>query len=190
VKLIIGASPKFHIPQRGWLSLKQSELDVTDARAWARLFAPNSLDAILAEHVWEHLRPELVETATRNCYAYLKRGGYMRCAVPDGFNPHTNYIEWVRPGGRGERFLQGVRTQAELDHQSLFNYRTLSKIFQGVGFKVRLLEWYDERRQFHKLPRSDVHGRVSLGHGYLWSGVLSLVVGAPYTSLIIDAVKP
>jgi predicted SAM-dependent methyltransferase len=189
MKIIVGKSPTFHLYQTGWFSLPQSELDVTDARQWARLFAPASLDAILAEHVWEHLKPELAATATRNCYNYLKRGGYMRIAVPDGFHPNPAYIEWVRPGGSGESFLKGVRTSAELDHQILFNYRTLTKLLQDAGFTVRLLEWFDEHGRFHQLPRDDAHGKVRLGRGYFYSDILSLIVGAPYTSLIADAIK-
>jgi predicted SAM-dependent methyltransferase len=190
MRIVVGASPSFHILQSGWLSLQENQLDVTDARQWARLFRPESLDAVLAEHVWEHLKPELLQQATQNVFDYLKRGGYARIAVPDGFHPNARYIEWVRPGGSGERFLKGVRTQAELDHQSLFNYRSLANLFRSVGFKVRLLEWFDEYGNFYQLPRNDAFGKVRLGHNYLWSNLLSVIVGAPYTSLVIDAVKP
>lgn len=52
MKLIIGAGG---ITQPGWLSLEETDLDITQADQWAAHFAPNSLDAIFAEHVWEHL---------------------------------------------------------------------------------------------------------------------------------------
>lgn len=189
MKIIVGASPNYHIPQEGWLSLKQSDLDITDAQNWRRLFAPASLDAILAEHVFEHLEPCGAVKAAGLCYQYLKRGGYLRIAVPDGLHTQAPYIEWVRPQGTGEKFLSYFRTRAEVEHKILFNYQTLARLLRSVGFRVRLLEWFDERGQFHKQAWRSVDGDIRLAHGRFWSETISMFVGAQYTSLIVDAVK-
>ena len=95
-KLIIGAGG---IVEPGFESFEQGDLDVTNAAHWARLFAPSSLAMGFAEHVWEHLEPREAATATALFFAYLKPGGLLRLAVPDGFHPSPDYIQWVRPGG-------------------------------------------------------------------------------------------
>lgn len=188
-RIIVGASPTYHVGQAGWLSLAQSDLDITDLSNWRRLFRPSSLDAILAEHVFEHLTPEGARKAASLCYHFLARGGYLRVAVPDGFHFDLRYVEWVRPGGSGESFLSAFRTRAEREHQILFNYRTITRLFENAGFDVTLLEWFDEFGRLHKRPWNPEQGDIRLAHNRFWSGVLSIACGAPYTSLILDAVK-
>jgi predicted SAM-dependent methyltransferase len=177
LKIIVGAGRTF---QADWHALKQSDLDLLDSARWSRMFRPSSIDAILAEHVWEHLKPHEAVIATQNCYRYLKPGGYMRVAVPDGFHPNAKYIEWVRPGG----------TWNPHDHHVLYNYKLLTRLFESVGFKVRLLEWFDERGKHHRSDWSFQHGNIlrCAKHWYA-TAFLSVVVGAPYTSLVIDAFK-
>lgn len=177
MKIVVGAQfTKYH----GWISLQKSELDIRDERSWARMFQPNSLEAVLAEHVLEHLTfPEAV-AAVRNCFKYLKPNGYFRIAVPDGFHPEPNYIVWVRP----------VTGWNGLDHKFLFNYENLSNLLFDTGFVVRLLEWYDEQGTFHKQQWSNDDGVISRSANTLWSKFLGIVVNAEYTSLIVDAVKP
>src|SRR4028119_1257555 len=94
--LIIGAG---YTSQPGWHSLKQEDLDIRYSNQWARVVAPNSVDNILAEHVWEHMTFEDGLKAALNCYRALKMHGRLRIAVPDGFHPDKNYIDWVKPGG-------------------------------------------------------------------------------------------
>jgi predicted SAM-dependent methyltransferase len=186
MRVIVGAG---NTQQPGWLPLQQSELDITDAAQWQRSFAPNSLDAILIEHVLEHLTPEGARRAARNSYRYLKRGGYLRVAVPDGFHPSPNYIAWTAPNSPGERFLQNFRAPQDLGHQVLWNYQTLSSLLHGAGFNVCLHEWFDERGQFYKSEWSAAHGAITRCANSSQSTFLSAVVNAPYTSLIVDAVK-
>jgi len=58
-------------------------------------------DAMLAEHVWEHLTVEEGVVAARNCYTFLQPGGYVRCAVPDAFFRNDWYQNMVQIGGPG-----------------------------------------------------------------------------------------
>jgi predicted SAM-dependent methyltransferase len=52
MKVITGARGT---AQPGWQSFERSQLDIRDRAQWARLFPPNSIDAVLSEHVLEHL---------------------------------------------------------------------------------------------------------------------------------------
>jgi predicted SAM-dependent methyltransferase len=52
---------------------------------WVESFGERRIDIILSEHVWEHLTYEEGVEAAEICYDFLKPGGYIRCAVPDGF---------------------------------------------------------------------------------------------------------
>ena len=54
-------------------------------------FPINSLEAILAEHVWEHLTNKEGVEAARICFEFLKPRGYICCPVLDGFFPDENY---------------------------------------------------------------------------------------------------
>jgi predicted SAM-dependent methyltransferase len=177
MKIIVGAQSTRQV---GWNALQKYELDIRDERSWARMFSPNSLDAVLAEHVLEHLTFAEAAEAVRNCFEYLKPDGYFRIAVPDGFHPEPNYIAWVRPetGWNGD------------DHKLLFNYQNLTGLLSNTGFFVRLLEWYDENGIFHKQRWSNSDGAVSRSANTLWSKFLGIVVNAEYTSLIVDAFKP
>ena len=83
MKVIVGAGGT---SEPGWLALGESDLDVTDFEQWAQRFAPSSLDAILAEHVWEHLTEIEALAATRNAAYFLRPGGILRIAVPDGLH--------------------------------------------------------------------------------------------------------
>lgn len=190
MKIVVGASPTLHTTQDEWRSLTQSELDITDARSWGRLFRPDSLDAILADHVLEHVTLEQGYVAARLAFRYLKHGGYFRIAVPDGYHPSVAYYEWVRPGGTGEQFLNFMRTPDELIHKVLYDYRRLTALLQTAGFNVRLLEWFDESGVLNYDRWSAAQGRINLAYGRGWSPLLSFFVGASYTSLIVDAIKP
>ena len=174
LKIVIGASG---IYDRGWIPTEESSLNLLKSRDWARQFLPGSIDAMLAEHVWEHLTRVEGGRAAQTCYKYLRPGGYLRVAVPDGLHPSLEYLEWVRPGGSGP----GAR-----EHKTLFTYTELRDLFRDVGFRVTLLEYFDSEGVFHFSPwkckdgtihRSSRYDRRNIG-GHL-----------NFTSLVLDAVK-
>ena len=175
-KLNIG-SGKFEF-ENGWLYTDINSLDITKASEWQKYFRFLKLDNIMSEHVWEHLNEQDTELANKNCYRFLKSKGVLRLAVPDGFHPDKNYIEHVRPGGIGP---------GADDHKILYNYRTLKARLEQSGFQVRLLEYWDEQRQFHSFDWTDDGGRIERSKRYderNKNGELK------YTSLIVDAEKP
>jgi predicted SAM-dependent methyltransferase len=186
LNLIVGAGGTV---QSGWRSLEASQLDIRDFRQWERLFSQESIDSVLCEHVLEHLDWSGLQATVRNFYYFLRRGGYVRVAVPDGFNRSANYLNWVSPGSPGESWLNLFRGPLEPPHKVLFNYQVLSRLFSSVGFVVVLREWHDEHGHFHKGEWSAKHGAIKRCAGSFHSSLLSVIVGAPYTSLILDAVK-
>jgi predicted SAM-dependent methyltransferase len=132
----------------------------------------------LAEHVWEHLGSRQAIIANANCFEFLRPGGRLRIAVPDGFHPDPAYIEYVRPGGTGA---------GADDHKVLYNYKLISEELKNVGFEFRLLEYWDENGQFHFQEWSSEDGHISRSKRYdprNQDGSLT------YTSLIVDAIKP
>jgi predicted SAM-dependent methyltransferase len=176
-RIVIGASSKH---DRGWIPTEMGYLNLLLPDHWERAMAPGSLDAMLAEHVWEHLTLDEASRAVATCYTYLKPGGYIRIAVPDGLHPDPEYIGWVKPGG-------ATPGQLGNGHQVLYTYRTLSKLFESAGFRVRLYEYFDELGKFHceewdpaagTIRRSSKFDRRNAG------GKLA------FTSIIMDAYKP
>jgi predicted SAM-dependent methyltransferase len=177
------------VQRDGWIALQRDELRIDNFGDWARLFRPNSIDAILTEHTLEHLTTEEALSTVQNFHCYLKPNGYVRCAVPDGFHPDPAYLNWVAPGSDGERWLQSFRGDGEPGHKTLWNCFSLADLFQHNGFDVMMREWFDENGNFHKQEWNSSDGYIRRCHGCAWSNVLSVVVGAPYTSLLLDAIK-
>lgn len=147
-RIVIGASGLF---EPGWLPTEITFVNLLKPGDWSRLFVPNSLDAMLAEHVWEHLTQEEGLIAARTCYKYLKNGGYLRVAVPDGFHSDKDYIERVRVGGSGP---------GADDHKVMYTYITFSDLFQKAGFDTELLEYFDEHQNFHYTDWDPAQGKI------------------------------
>ena len=162
----------------GWIGTDIHELNVLNHVDWERYFAKNSIDALLAEHVWEHLTVEQGRAAAALCFQFLQPGGYLRVAVPDGLHPDPYYINWVRPGGSGP----GAK-----DHKVLFTYQTFSDMFVDAGFDVILLEHFDEKGEFHCIDWSADDGMIDRSRRF---DQRNSAKNLKYTSIILDAVKP
>jgi predicted SAM-dependent methyltransferase len=174
-RIVVGASGFF---DHGWIPTDIDVLNLLRPRDWGMCFDKNSLEAILAEHVWEHLTVDEGIVAARHCYQYLKPGGYFRVAVPDGLHPDAAYIEYVRPGGIGS---------GADDHKVLYTYQTLREVLVQAGFdEIELLEYFDESGQFNDTAWRPEDGMIRRSKRFdkrNADGSLS------YTSLIIDAKK-
>jgi predicted SAM-dependent methyltransferase len=174
-KIIIGSAG---ISRPGWLATDKDTLDIVDRKSFLRYWEPGSIDTFMAEHVWEHLTEEEAIHANANCYEFLRPGGRLRIAVPDGFHPNPVYIDYVRPGGTGA---------GADDHKVLYNYQSLNEQLEKQGFSVNLLEYWDELGQFHFKEWTSEDGHIVRSKRYdprNQDGSLT------YTSLIVDAVKP
>ncbi|MGB6166752.1 MAG: tetratricopeptide repeat protein, partial [Geitlerinemataceae cyanobacterium] len=175
LNIIIGSSGTH---QEGWISTDIQTLNLLKPETWKPYFSTASIDAILAEHVWEHLSQEEGIIAAKVCYQYLKAGSYLRVAVPDGFHPHQAYIDAVKPGGCGA---------GADDHKMLYNYLSFKEIFEVSGFKVDLLEYFDAEGQFHCQDWNPLKGMIQRSKRF---DRRNQDGGLNYTSIILDAKKP
>jgi len=175
LRVVIGSGGVY---EPGWIRTEIDYLNLLQPGDWHRVFAPNSLAAILAEHVWEHLTPEEGLVAAATCREYLRPGGHLRLAVPDGFHPDGGYREWVRPGGSGP---------GADDHKVLYTHTTLAALLTQAGFEVELLEYFDAHGKFHEAAWDPADGMVHRTRRFderNRDGQLR------YTSLLVDARKP
>jgi predicted SAM-dependent methyltransferase len=175
LRLIIGASGTV---QSGWIPTEQNLVDLLEPSTWSRFFEDSSIDGIMAEHVWEHLTPEQGRIAARTCFQFLRPGGYLRVAVPDGNHPSPDYIERVRPGGSG--------VGAD-DHKVLYEYRSFSETFGQAGFDIQLIEYFDEHGRFQNVDWDLSKGLV---RRTLLFDERNRQESYGYTSLFLDAIKP
>lgn len=148
IKIIIGAR---ETKQSGWVATDIDALSLLEPKDWERYFGLGTINAIMAEHVWEHLTEEQGIKAAQICYQYLQVGGYLRLAVPDGLHPRQDYLDWVRPLGNGPDAA---------DHKVLYNFRLLEEVLTAAGFKVELLEYFDEMGNFHYQEWSPEQGLI------------------------------
>lgn len=174
IKIIIGSSGT---RQGGWISTEKEILDLTEEKNWCNLFKKDFIYSLLAEHVWEHLTIEDGRIAAKICFRYLKSGGYLRIAVPDGYNSDKEYINQVKPGGIGH----GAK-----DHKVLYNYKTLSKLLASNGFEVNLLEYFNENGKFISKSWDKKDGFIKRSKNFDQRNKGRKI---KYTSLIIDAIK-
>lgn len=177
VRVIVGSSSQDYA---GWIRTQENELSLVRRADWAARFAPESIDRLLAEHVWEHLDPEEAEVAARIVFDYLRPGGVFRLAVPDGCFPDKDYQRLVQVGG------PGPVDHPAASHKVVYDYRTLPPVFERAGFEVRLLEWWDEDGVFHHEPWDERDGFIYRSARFDHrnrDGVYG------FTSLILDVIK-
>ena len=139
MRVIIGAGE-----QRwdGWIPTQQAELDMLNPASFAAYFGTARADAFLCEHVWEHLTLDEGQRAARLVFDYLKPGGVLRVAVPDGHHPDPAYSALVAVHGPGPAH----------DHHVLYTVETFMPVFTQAGFDVQPLEWWDAASTFHHVP--------------------------------------
>ena len=172
LNVILGAGP---ITIQGWVATDSEVLDVTSSRAWRRLFVPDSIDRLMAEHLFEHLSAGECAAAFMECFRYLRPGGLLRIAVPDGNRRDAVYSEEVRPPKDG--------------HQMLFTVDDLTQRLVRAGFRVTPLEFFDAKEEFHCYPWREDDGLIRRSARY--DRREHFKRGAVYyTSLIVDARKP
>ncbi|ASK63948.1 SAM-dependent methyltransferase [Virgibacillus phasianinus] len=179
IRVVIGAGEHNNNPN--WIQTQESELNLLKRANWEKKFAPNSLEAILAEHVWEHLSYEEGIKAAKICFEFLKPGGYIRCAVPDGFFPDEDYQDGVQVGG------PGPENHPAASHKIVHNYKTFVSMFEKAGFNINLLEYCDENGEFHFTEWDESKGFIYRSKRFDHrnkNGSLGFV------SLIVDAIKP
>jgi len=113
-------------------------------------FARNSVDAIYASHVWEHLFRDEVMNVTRECCRVLKPGGVIRLVVPDLSYFCRQYLGSkdtdssdrlmenlaLRPRRRERSLIMKLYTYFTdfHTHKWMYDARSLSSILAACGF--------------------------------------------------------
>jgi predicted SAM-dependent methyltransferase len=172
LKIVIGAGSAAY---DGWISTDVYVLDIRSPENWAVYFERGSIDAILSEHVLEHLSLEENRSALSSAFYHLKPGGRFRIAVPDGNRLDAVYRTDVAPPADG--------------HKMLFDLDSLSSLLEGVGFIVKPLEYFDKNEEFHAVDWNSADGHVCRSIRYDRQEQFQRA-NLFYTSLIVDAVKP
>ena len=162
----------------GWFATDRATLDLLEREDFTRHWAPGTRTVFLAEHVWEHLSEEQGKAAAANCFEFLRPGGRLRIAVPDGLNPDPEYREHVRPGGTGP----GAN-----DHKILYTAPMLKGSLESAGFVCTLLEYWDEAGEFHATDWNPNEGKIARSIRF---DPRNQDRTTRYTSLIVDAIKP
>ena len=171
LRVMLGAGP---LQSNGWFQTDKEILDVTSPEDWSVLFAPGSIDALLSEHMLEHLSEEEAQAALLECHRYLKPGGLFRIAVPDGYRRDLTYVREVAPPNDG--------------HKVFYNIDTLTRLLQSVGFSITPLEYFDARERFHAVAWDQNDGMIHRSVRFDSQQEFQRD-GLFYTSLIVDARK-
>ncbi|MFX1512916.1 MAG: hypothetical protein ACFFCQ_10045 [Promethearchaeota archaeon] len=150
LNLIIGAGSTSY---KGWISTDKRIIDLLDIHTWENLIPRNYVSHMLAEHVWEHLTEDQGLLALDTCLKFLKIGGTLRIAVPDGYHSSKYYRDYCKPGGFGE---------GSWDHKVFFNYISMSELFSHFSeyIEFEFLEYYDEEGRLHKKPIDKKYGII------------------------------
>jgi predicted SAM-dependent methyltransferase len=172
VKVVIGSATRTY---EDWLNTDLPVLDALNPAHWRSIFPRGGIDRILAEHVIEHWTEDDFRLFLRNVQPLLTRNGFIRIAVPDGFNPDPSYIEFVKPGGSG--------IGAD-DHKVLYNHITITRVLSEEQYDYKLLEYFDEAGQFNRSPWDTSDGFIVRSADY---GLRNREVPLSYSSLIVDA---
>ena len=165
----------------GWIPTQKDQLDLTRRADWVQSFGDRRIDALLCEHVWEHLTDAESRAAAAICFEFLKPGGFLRCAVPDGNFPDEDYQRLAQVGG------PGPADHPAADHKILYTYGLFMDVFASAGFIVDLLEYCDEAGRFHynqwDYDAAPVYRSFRTDHRNQGTALR-------FVSLIVDAIKP
>lgn len=178
LRVIIGAGT-----QRwdGWIPTQREDLDLRDRGSWERAFGNRLADALLCEHVWEHLTEAEGRAAARVCFEFLRPGGFMRCAVPDRNFPDAAYQTAVQVGG------PGPPDHPAADHRIVYDQHLFADVFTRAGFEVDLLEYCDDEGRLHyrqwDLASGPIYRSLLMDHRNRDGRI-------GFASLILDARRP
>lgn len=178
IKVVIGAGTYNNNP--GWIHTQEKDLNLLDENTWNSKFKKNSITAILAEHIWEHLTYEEGIQAAKICFNYLKPGGYIRCAVPDAYFRDKTYQETIQIGG------PGPEDHPAFSHKIVYNYKLFSNVFETIGYKVSLLEYFDEQGNFNQNNWDGKDGIIFRSRKYDSRNQGKTII---FPSIIVDAIK-
>jgi SAM-dependent methyltransferase len=143
---------------------------------WDLPFEDESVEKVLAIHVFEHVEPNKVEETLREWWRILKPGGLVQVHVPNAAAAFKAYLEgsneqrWALIG-----YLYGMYCGPDVarpsdlvhraDHQAAYDFELIRSVLAEAGFS----------------SIEDISSRVDDRHSVAWnriSGGLSLIVHA------------
>ena len=173
---------------RDWLCTERASLDLFTMKDWT-VFRRTGIDIVFSEHVLEHMTPLQVRKIAALAFLFVKPGGRVRTAVPDGYRPDPEYQRYVQAGGTPSGSGQ--------NHMAVWTKDTLPPLFEDVGFSIIHLEhWnlnglffqnataYDRENEFGKIDRSQKNDARNLDGSRRFRNLRG------YFSLWFDVVKP
>lgn len=172
LKIVVGASGYY---DPGWIPTDKDYLDITNIKDWDKFFYPSSIDAILAEHVLEHLTESQNREFLVTCRKYLKSTGYIRIAVPDAYHCDKNYRESMKVNGTAP---------GSDDHKVFFDFQSITQMLNDAGYDVSLLEYFDENGNFQFMHWNPDDGLIRRS---LKFDARNKDKQYAFTSLIVDA---
>ena len=178
MKIILGAGKTV---LEGWISTQEEDLNLLDRHDFEKQFQENSIEAMLAEHVWEHMTKEEGIIAAKHCYDFLKNGGYIRIAVPDSNFRNEWYQNMIKVGGPGSI------DHPAYTHKIVYDYRNLIDVFEKADFEVELLEYCDEVGNFHYKYWNEQDGKIGRSFRFDTRNSLEKL---GMISIVVDAKKP
>ncbi len=131
IKLNVGAGGTSYA---GWISAEKNQLDITKSETFKDAFKFNSISAVLAEHVIEHITKKDFIEFLYGIKPYLKQNSTIRIAVPDAFHPSEYVRNLTMPGG----YEPGAD-----DHKEFYSIDHMLNIAQLTGYKVVPIEYFD-----------------------------------------------
>ena len=150
IKIIIGSGATYYL---GWVPTDSDTLNLTKRRNFDEIFSNTKVNNFLAEHVFEHLKYEDSIFAFKIIYDFLDVNGTLRIAVPDKNHPSQYVYDLVKPGG--------LEPGAD-DHKFFWDYESISNALKKCGFKVDLVEYFDDQGFFHSVgDLDDKNGYIS-----------------------------
>jgi predicted SAM-dependent methyltransferase len=156
------------------VSTNEELLNLLKPETWLAWFDENSVEAMVAEHVWDYLDEAEGRNAAGNCFRFLRPGGRLRIAVADALMPDPEYRQLCILGGRDGRKI-------------LYDHRRLANVLSQAGFAVQPLEYFDESGHFHQSDWKSSDGHIGRSRRFDPRNKEGKI---RFTSLIFDAIKP
>jgi predicted SAM-dependent methyltransferase len=125
--------------KEGWVNIDlfATRADICWDLARGIPLADCSVEAILHEHLLEHLNLATGFAFTRECHRVLTPGGVLRIGVPDAGELLDSYSGKADPGWAESRPTRMLAVQAafyEHGHRAMYDADTLTLMCRGAGF--------------------------------------------------------
>lgn len=117
-----------------FISTDQDELDLVNRFEIIQYIPKESISTILANHVLEHIYPDLVWNVFENIHFMNKKGGYLVLCVPDLNSFESIYFKNKE---------QAILFQPKAGHHIYFSLESLTYILSEIGYNITPLYYHN-----------------------------------------------